>query len=93
VSILFDTRRSEIEIIKEIIEISNAGAKKTELLYQGNLSYTLLQNYLGLLLQHEILEERHIPTNGNNGRSRLYFTTKKGHTLLKDINQMMTHFR
>lgn len=89
---MFDTRRSEIEIIEDILKLSVDGAKKTEILYQGNLSYTLLRNYLGMLLETKVLEERSIQNNGN-GSSKLYVTTEKGHELLKDINKMMSHFR
>jgi len=89
---MFDSRRSEIEIIQDILKLSVDGAKKTEILYQGNLSYTLLRNYLGILLKNQVLEERIVRNNGN-GSSRLYVTTHKGHELLRDIDKMMGHFR
>jgi len=48
---MVNNRRSEIDIIGEILNLSRDGAKKTEILYQGNLSYTQLQKYLPFLLK------------------------------------------
>lgn len=33
-------RRSEIQIIGEILDLSKNGAKKTEILYQNNMSFS-----------------------------------------------------
>ena len=51
---MFNKRRSEIQIIGEILELSRYGAKKTEILYQSNMSFTQLQNYLSFLLEKNI---------------------------------------
>lgn len=47
---MVNTRRSEIEIISKILDLSKSGAKKTEILYRGNLSYMQLQKYLPFLV-------------------------------------------
>jgi len=50
---MVNNRRSELDIISKILDLSKSGAKKTEILYQGNLSYTQLQSYLPFLLEKE----------------------------------------
>ena len=54
---MVNNRRSEIQIIHKILTLSSGGARKTEILYQGNLSYTQLKSYLPFLLEKDILEE------------------------------------
>ena len=71
-------RRSEFEIIKKILDLSKDGAKKTKLLYQGNLSYNQLKNYLLILVEKNILE---INLVNDNGKSNKYYKlTKISHT-------------
>lgn len=88
--IMFNNRRSEIEIVGEILKISQKGARKTEILYQGNLSYTQIQSYIPFLVEKNILEENLIKDNGNSYKE--YKATKKGLNLLDDINRILEHF-
>ena len=50
-------RRSELDIIAKILTLSKKGAKKTNILYKCNLSYTQIQDYLPFLIDKEVLEE------------------------------------
>jgi len=86
---MVNNRRSELEIISKILILSKEGAKKTELLYQGNLSYTQLKNYLSFLLERELLEENIVRDNGNSGK--YYTATEKGLIFLKDASKVMIH--
>jgi len=88
---MVNRRRSELDIINEILKLSRKGAKKTEILYQGNLSYSQLQNYLLFLLEKNILEEQII--NKENGQSKIYKITKKGDDLLEDIGKTLSYFK
>ena len=88
---LFNKRRSEIQIIGEILDLSKNGAKKTEILYQSNMNFSQLQNYLSYLLEKDILEESFI-TNDNGIKSKIYVTTEKGSDLLDEINKLYTYF-
>lgn len=38
--------RSKLDIIADILRVINRGAKKTQVMYQANLSYKLLTKYL-----------------------------------------------
>jgi predicted transcriptional regulator len=88
---LFSKRRSELQIIGEILDISKDGAKKTEILYQNNMSFSQLQNYLSFLLKKEILKENTV-RNSNGITSTVFVTTEKGHELLGDIQKILTYF-
>ena len=84
---LVNNRRSEIEIISQILSLSRDGARKTEILYQGNLSYTQLQSYLPFLINRNILEEQEVYNNGFP--CKLYKTTDKGLSLLASIRRVL----
>jgi len=64
-------RRSNLEIVAEILKIARKGAKKTRIVYGANLNFKMLEEYLeklgkaGLIANHE----------GNGGLIR---TTEKG---------------
>ena len=88
---MVNNRRSEIEIIGNILKLSINGAKKTELLYHGNFSYLQLQNYLYYLIDKGISEETMMKNNGNT--SRCYKTTEKGFLFLNDIRTILEHLK
>ena len=84
-------RRSELEIIKEIVTLSKEGARTTEIIYQCNLSYTQCKEYISFLVKNDILEKK-IIRNGN-GSTNLYTTTMKGHDLLENINKTLVYLK
>jgi len=86
---MVNNRRSEIEIIGQILNLSRSGVKKTEILYQCNLSYTQLCKYLDFLLYKEVLVEEALENNGNSNKQ--YKLTDKGNLFLKDINRVLVH--
>ena len=87
---MVNNRRSEIKIIDEILKLSSDGAKKTELLYQGNFSYAQLQKYLTFLIERDILEESVVNYNGSS--TKLYTTTEKGLLFLQDVRRVLAYF-
>ena len=62
-------KRSDLDIIANILNEAREGAKKTRIMYRCNLSHRQLQAYLKLLLSMGLLASR----------SDLYKTTAKGH--------------
>ena len=86
---MVNNRRSEFEIIYKILTLSCNNVKKTEILYQGNLSFTQLQSYLPFLLEKNMLEEDVVNNNGSSYKS--YRTTEKGLNLLADIKRVLVH--
>lgn len=89
---MLNNRRSEIQIIGEIINLSKRGAKKTEILYQTNMSYSQLQHYLTYLLEKNILKQD-TKTNANGTSKKIFVTTEKGTNLLGDINKLFKYFK
>lgn len=63
-----NNRRSEMEIIANILDIARKGVKKTKILYKANLSYVQLKNYVSFLLEKGLLKKV----------ENEYSTTKKG---------------
>ena len=89
---MFNTRRSEIEIIAEILALSQDGARKTEVLYQANLSYKQLSNYILALVERDLLEEKVLQNYNGTNRHKIYTTTNKGNELLTNINIISSFF-
>jgi predicted transcriptional regulator len=74
-------RRSNIEIIADMLRVGENGAGKTEIMYSANMSYTQIQKYLGFLLSHGFIDRIEI---GNPVVT--YQVTEKGLGLLKNID-------
>jgi predicted transcriptional regulator len=73
-------RRSNIEIIADMLRVGENGAGKTEIMYSANMSYAQIQKYLGFLLSHGFISKVKL---GNPSVS--YQVTEKGGELLRNI--------
>jgi predicted transcriptional regulator len=74
-------RRSNIEIIADMLRVGENGAGKTEIMYSANMSYAQIQKYLGFLLSHGFISKVKL---GNP--SVTYQVTEKGGELLRNID-------
>jgi predicted transcriptional regulator len=71
-------RRSDIEIIAEMLKVGETGAGKTEIMYSVNMSYSQIQKYLGYLLSEGFIDTIKI------GNPCVYYrVTEKGEKLLQ----------
>ena len=77
-------RRSNIEIIAEMLKVGENGAGKTKIMYNANLSYTQIQKYLGFLLSEGFVGKMEM---GNP--SVTYRVTESGLKLLESIDNLM----
>ena len=77
-------RRSDIEIIAEMLKVGENGAGKTKIMYNANLSYTQIQKYLGFLMGQGFIDKMEM---GNP--SVTYHVTENGLKLLKSINSVI----
>ena len=77
-------RRSNIEIIADMLRVGENGAGKTEIMYSANMSYAQIQKYLGFLLSHGLIHKIEV---GNPIVT--YRVTEKGRELLKHIDSIM----
>ncbi|MFC2010187.1 winged helix-turn-helix domain-containing protein [Chloroflexota bacterium] len=76
-----NSRRSNIEIIADMLRLGEAG--KTEIMYSANMSYFQLQKYLKFLLQQKLIDR---VTVGNP--TVTYRVTRKGLKLLRNIDSI-----
>jgi len=77
-------RRSNIEIIADMLRLGENGAGKTEIMYSANMSYSQLQKYLAFLLSHGLINKVEV---GNPVVT--YHVTDKGLGLLRSIDTVM----
>jgi predicted transcriptional regulator len=76
--------RSRIQIAANILEIAKEGSRKTKIMYLGNLSFDLLQKYLEMLVNYELLEVHGGPDKG-------YIATEKGKQFLEDYYELQKY--
>lgn len=74
-------KRSNLEISAEILQVAVGGAKKSHLVYQANLNFAIINDYIQELTSSRLLTS---PTNG----SKLYTTTEKGIAYIHYIDGM-----
>ena len=68
-------KRSDFDIMANILSAANKGTKKTRIMYRCNLSHKQLQVYLKLLLEIEFLVPH---TKKQDGKLNYFITTPKG---------------
>jgi predicted transcriptional regulator len=77
-------RRSNIEIIGDMLRIGANGAGKTEIMYSANMSYSQLQKYLSMLISQGFVDRLEV---GNPMVT--YRVTERGSTLLRSIDTIL----
>ena len=70
--------RNRVEIIADILNIVIDGARKTQIMYKGNLSYKLLTRYLGEVIGAGLVCV--------GEKTNLYKLTKKGEAFLNHFD-------
>jgi predicted transcriptional regulator len=74
-------------IMAKILEITKKGARKTQIMYKANLSFTQLNEYLPYLLNKKLIALT------CNGDIELYVITKNGIDFLKRHNELIQLLR
>jgi len=77
-------RRSNIEIIADMLRVGENGAGKTEIMYSANMSYAQIQKYLAFLLSRGFITKVQV---GNPCVT--YQVTEKGGELLRNIDSII----
>ena len=80
---MMNNRRSNIEIIADMLRVGENGAGKTEIMYSANMSYSQIQKYLGFLMSHDFITKVKV---GNPCVT--YQVTGTGLKLLKSIESV-----
>ena len=76
-------RRSDVEIMADMLKVGENGAGKTEIMYSANMSYRQIQKYLGFLVANGFIDKMKM---GNP--SVTYQVTDNGLKLLQLINNI-----
>lgn len=71
--------REKLEILADILHVAENGARKTQIMYNANLSYKLLRKYLEEALEGELLKP-----DGDG-----YIITDKGHEFLAGVGDYL----
>ena len=77
-------RRSNIEIIADMLRVGENGAGKTEIMYTANMSYNQIQKYLEYLVNQGFIKKVNIDET-----MIAYQVTESGLKLLKTIDTLM----
>ncbi|MEE8414376.1 MAG: winged helix-turn-helix domain-containing protein [Dehalococcoidales bacterium] len=76
-------RRSDIEIIADMLRLGKNGAGKTKIMYHADMSYSQTQKYLWFLTNQGFL------IRVVSGKSRAtYYLTERGNELLESIDHL-----
>lgn len=62
------TRRSKLDICLDVLKAAEEGVNKTNIVYQANLNFKVVDGYLAVLTEAGYIEHR----------DRQYFTTNRG---------------
>lgn len=66
--------RRKLDIIADILDVASGNAKKTQIMYQANLSYAVLQKYLAEMTSAALISfdnEKHCYVLSDKGRAFL----------------------
>jgi len=74
--------RSRLEIVADVLGVVSGGAKKTKIMYQANLSYSLLVRYLRDVIDMGLVKMK----DGNT-----YGLTEKGSDFLREFKGYYKH--
>jgi predicted transcriptional regulator len=75
-------RRDKLGIIAEILEIAKDGALKTQIMYNANLSFAQLNEYLKYMLKIRLIDR--LDAHGKE----VYMTTEKGSGFLQRHDEL-----
>lgn len=76
-------RRSRVDIIIDILDVAREGVNKTSLVYKTNLNFKLIDEFLNLLQEYGLME------NKLDVDAKIkYITTEKGKTFLKKTKEI-----
>jgi len=76
-------RRSDIEIMADMLRLGKSGAGKTRIMYHADMSYSQIKKYLWFLTHQGFL----IRVVAGNSRS-IYYMTDRGNELLESIDHL-----
>ena len=83
----YTKRRDQLSIIANILENAREGARKTQIMYRANLSFTQLNEYITFLLDTGLIRHHKV-----DGKER-YFATVKGLIFAQMYSELLEMIR
>jgi predicted transcriptional regulator len=74
-------KRDKLNIILDILRTCVDGASKTNIVYQANLNFRTVTNYLDLLVDKGMIEVK-------QDSNVVYMTTQKGVSMMKELKSI-----
>ena len=71
-------RRNNLDIYSDILNVSEYGAKKTQIVYGANLNFNIVKKHIAALMERGFVEKD----------DRLYFTTERGKNFVESYRQL-----
>jgi predicted transcriptional regulator len=71
-------RRSNMDICVDILKAAEGGANKTRIVYQANLNFKIVKNYLKKLIEKDLLESA----------DKFFITTQKGEEFIEQYKDL-----
>jgi len=73
--------RNKFQITQAILEVAREGAGKTRIMYRANLSFKLLEDYLGALVRSGLLKVK-------EGERKMFLTSERGLQFLREFEDL-----
>lgn len=84
-----NNRRNDLDIITDILRITDVETKITHIVYGANLNFNLARKYTSGMIEDGLLEE---VREGNPKPKNLYIRTKKGEHLLEEYTDFLERY-
>ena len=79
---IFNNKRTEIEIVYDLLSSAQKDIRQTRLMYRVNMPYLQFKKYLKVLKEKGLLSEKNTKSNGG----KLYCITEEGKELMKYLS-------
>lgn len=73
-------RRNNLDICADILQVAKVPVRKTRIVYEANLNFNIVKDYLSLLKEKGLLEHE----------DELFITTSKGSSFIEEYNKIMS---
>jgi predicted transcriptional regulator len=80
---LFAKKRDPFDIVNAILKVGKQGASKTRIMYNANLSFKGVTQYLSFMMENELLLKTH------EDYKPVYYASEKGLTFLSSYTQLL----
>jgi predicted transcriptional regulator len=80
---LFSKKRDQLDIVNAILKVAKQGASKTRIMYNANLSFKGVTQYLSFMVENELLLKT------REDYKPVYYASEKGLTFLSSYTQLL----